>query len=100
MLKANQPALSRRVEHVERARRCQRRIGIGRMWSPLRRAAICDWASWPVCPWQPVWAAFRYRPRIGDVVVFRETGAGDVLQVGGWAHGRTVGPQADLAVRI
>lgn len=46
----SEPALSRCVEHVERARRCQRRIGIGRMWSPLRHAAICDWASWPVCP--------------------------------------------------
>lgn len=45
----SEPALLRRVEHVERARRCQRRIGIGRMWSPMRNAAICDWASLPVC---------------------------------------------------
>lgn len=36
--------------------RRQRRTGIGLawpyVWSPLRRAAICDWASWPapLCP--------------------------------------------------
>lgn len=29
-----------------------------------------------------------------------ETGAGDVFKVGGGAHGRTVGPQADLAHQI
>lgn len=40
-------------------------------------------------PCEPVWAAFRYRPRIGDVVDFPETGRLGLATFCRWVVGRT-----------